>query len=346
MVAKGDRYTSAFPRTTTPRMAATASSSAPTFQQLIQRLNTYWGERGCVLIQPLDLEVGAGTFHPATFLRSLGPEPWNAAYVQPCRRPTDGRYGENPNRLQRYYQYQVAMKPSPDDIVELYFGSLRELGIDPLTHDLRLVEDNWESPTLGAWGLGWEVWLNGMEITQFTYFQQAGGLECKPVLGEITYGLERLCMYLQNVDSVFDIVWTHGPQGTVYYRDVYHQNEVEQSAYNFEHADVAELLHAFACHERQALRLLNRQDLLPANYSGFEAPVGNGKLSPPNEPLPLPAYEQVCKASHCFNLLDARRAISVTERQRYILRVRTLAKACAEAYVESRKRLSIEKVTP
>jgi glycyl-tRNA synthetase alpha chain len=294
-------------------MAASASQPI-TFQQLISRLNAYWGAQGCVLIQPLDLEVGAGTFHPATFLRSLGPEPWNAAYVQPCRRPTDGRYGENPNRLQRYYQYQVAMKPSPDDIVELYFGSLRELGIDPLTHDLRLVEDNWESPTLGAWGLGWEVWLNGMEVTQFTYFQQAGGLECKPVLGEITYGLERLCMYLQNVDSVFDIVWTHGPQGAVYYRDVYHQNEVEQSAYNFEHADVAELFHSFDVHEKQALKL-----------------VGLG--------LPLPAYEQVCKASHSFNLLDARRAISVTERQRYILRVRTLAKACAEAYFAQREKL-------
>ena len=223
-----------------------------TFQQLIQRLNAYWAEQGCVLIQPLDLEVGAGTFHPATFLRALGPEPWNAAYVQPCRRPTDGRYGENPNRLQRYYQYQVAMKPSPDNIVELYFESLKSLGIDPLVHDLRLVEDNWESPTLGAWGLGWEVWLNGMEVTQFTYFQQAGGLECRPVLGEITYGLERLCMYLQNVDNVFDIVWTYGPDGTpVTYRDVYHQNEVEQSAYNFEHADVAELFHRFdACEGR------------------------------------------------------------------------------------------------
>ncbi|HTA64950.1 MAG TPA: glycine--tRNA ligase subunit alpha [Xanthomonadaceae bacterium] len=295
-------------------MAASASQQAPTFQQLIQRLNAYWGELGCVLIQPLDLEVGAGTFHPATFLRALGPEPWNAAYVQPCRRPTDGRYGDNPNRLQRYYQYQVAMKPSPDDIVELYFGSLRELGIDPLIHDLRLVEDNWESPTLGAWGLGWEVWLNGMEVTQFTYFQQAGGIECKPVLGEITYGLERLCMYLQNVDSVFDIVWTHGPQGTVTYHDVYHQNEVEQSAYNFEHADVAELFHRFDACEAESLKLVE---------------LG----------LPLPAYEQVCKASHCFNLLDARRAISVTERQRYILRVRTLAKACAEAYFAQREKL-------
>ena len=286
-----------------------------TFQQLIQRLNAYWAEQGCVLIQPLDLEVGAGTFHPATFLRALGPEPWNAAYVQPCRRPTDGRYGENPNRLQRYYQYQVAMKPSPDNIVELYFDSLKALGIDPLVHDLRLVEDNWESPTLGAWGLGWEVWLNGMEVTQFTYFQQAGGLECKPVLGEITYGLERLCMYLQNVDNVFDIVWTYGPDGTpVTYRDVYHQNEVEQSAYNFEYADVTELFHRFDACEAEAFKLIELN-------------------------LPLPAYDQVCKASHSFNLLDARRAISVTERQRYILRVRKLAQAVAEEYFAQREKL-------
>ena len=284
-------------------------------RQLIQRLNAYWAAQGCVLVQPLDLEVGAGTFHPATFLRSLGPEPWNAAYVQPCRRPTDGRYGENPNRLQRYYQYQVAMKPNPDNIVELYFESLKSLGIDPLVHDLRLVEDNWESPTLGAWGLGWEVWLNGMEVTQFTYFQQAGGLECRPVLGEITYGLERLCMYLQNVDDVFDIVWTHGPDGTpVTYRDVYHQNEVEQSAYNFEHADVAELFHRFDACEAEALKLVE---------------LG----------LPLPAYEQVCKASHSFNLLDARRAISVTERQRYILRVRKLSQAVAATYLAQREKL-------
>ena len=288
--------------------------TAPTFQQLILTLNQYWAEQGCVLVQPLDLEVGAGTFHPATFLRALGPEPWNAAYVQPCRRPTDGRYGENPNRLGRYYQYQVVMKPSPDDIVERYFGSLVALGIDPLVHDLRLVEDNWESPTLGAWGLGWEVWLNGMEVTQFTYFQQAGGLECRPVLGEITYGLERLAMYLQNVDDVFDLVWTEGPQGTVTYRDVYHQNEVEQSAYNFEHADTAFLLQAFDAHEAAALKL-----------------VGLG--------LPLPAYEQVCKASHSFNLLDARRAIGVTERQRFILRVRTLSRAVAEAYHAQREKL-------
>ena len=288
----------------------------PTFQELIQRLNAYWAAQGCVLVQPLDLEVGAGTFHPATFLRALGPEPWSAAYVQPCRRPTDGRYGENPNRLQRYYQYQVALKPSPDNIVELYFGSLVALGIEPKVHDLRLVEDNWESPTLGAWGLGWEVWLNGMEITQFTWFQQAGGIACDPVLGEITYGLERLCMYLQNVDDVFDITWTHRIDGIpVLYRDVYHQNEVEQSAYNFEHADVAELFHRFDACEAEALKL-----------------VGLG--------LPLPAYDQVCKASHRFNLLDARRAISVTERQRYILRVRKMSQAVAEAYVARRAEIA------
>ncbi|MDO5609244.1 MAG: glycine--tRNA ligase subunit alpha [Pseudomonadota bacterium] len=286
-----------------------------TFQQLIQRLNEFWAAEGCVLIQPLDLEVGAGTFHPATFLRALGPESWNAAYVQPSRRPTDGRYGENPNRLQRYYQYQVVMKPSPDNIVELYFDSLKALGVDPQVHDLRLVEDNWESPTLGAWGLGWEVWLNGMEVTQFTYFQQAGGLECKPVLGEITYGLERLCMYLQNVDNVFDLVWTYGPDGRpVHYRDVYHQNEVEQSTYNFEYADVDELFHRFDACEREALKLVEAG-------------------------LPLPAYEQVMKASHSFNLLDARRAISVTERQRYILRVRNLSRAVAESYYAQREKL-------
>jgi glycyl-tRNA synthetase alpha chain len=282
--------------------------TGPTFQQLIQTLNRYWADQGCVLLQPLDIEIGAGTFHPATFLRALGPQPWAAAYVQPCRRPTDGRYGENPNRLQHYYQYQVVLKPNPDDIVERYFGSLKELGIDPLVHDLRLVEDNWESPTLGAWGLGWEVWLDGMEITQFTYFQQAGGLECKPVTGEITYGLERLCMYLQDVDSVFDLVWTQAPHGVVKYGDVFLENEIEQSAYNFEHADVAELFHRFDACEAETRKLVALN-------------------------LPLPAYEQVCKASHSFNLLDARRAISVTERQRYILRVRALARAVAEAYV-------------
>jgi len=288
--------------------------SARTFQDVIQTLNRYWAAQGCVLLQPLDLEVGAGTFHPATFLRSLGPEPWAAAYVQPCRRPTDGRYGDNPNRLQHYYQYQVMLKPNPENILELYIGSLKELGIDPLVHDLRFVEDNWESPTLGAWGLGWEVWLNGMEVTQFTYFQQAGGLECRPVTGEITYGLERLVMYLQNVDSIYDIVWTHPPHGVVTYGDVFHQNEVEQSTYNFEQADVAELLHWFDVCEK------NANQLIAAN-------------------LPLPAYEQVMKASHTFNLLDARRAISVTERQRYILRVRTLSRGVAETYVAQREKL-------
>jgi glycyl-tRNA synthetase alpha chain len=285
--------------------------SGPTFQDVIQRLNAYWAQQGCALIQPLDTEVGAGTFHPATFLRALGPEPWAAAYVQPCRRPTDGRYGQNPNRLQHYYQYQVVMKPNPDNILDLYIGSLKALGVDPLVHDLRFVEDNWESPTLGAWGLGWEVWLNGMEVTQFTYFQQAGGLECRPVTGEITYGLERLTMYLQNVDNVFDLVWAQAPHGTVTYGDVFHQNEVEQSAYNFEYANVPELLHWFDVCEGEAKKLVE---------------LG----------LPLPAYDQVCKASASFNLLDARRAISVTERQRYILRVRTIARAVAEVYVAQR----------
>jgi glycyl-tRNA synthetase alpha chain len=288
--------------------------SARTFQDVIQTLNRYWAEQGCVLLQPLDLEVGAGTFHPATFLRSLGPEPWAAAYVQPCRRPTDGRYGDNPNRLQHYYQYQVVLKPNPENILDLYIGSLKELGIDPLVHDLRFVEDNWESPTLGAWGLGWEVWLNGMEVTQFTYFQQAGGLECRPVTGEITYGLERLVMYLQDVESIYDIVWTHAPHGVVTYGDVFHQNEVEQSTYNFEQANVPELLHWFDVCEA------NANQLIAAN-------------------LPLPAYEQVMKASHTFNLLDARRAISVTERQRYILRVRALSRSVAETYVAQREKL-------
>ena len=288
--------------------------SARTFQDIIQTLNRYWAAQGCVLLQPLDIEVGAGTFHPATFLRSLGPEPWAAAYVQPSRRPTDGRYGNNPNRLQHYYQYQVMLKPNPENILELYIGSLKELGLDPLVHDLRFVEDNWESPTLGAWGLGWEVWLNGMEVTQFTYFQQVGGLECRPVTGEITYGLERLAMYLQNVDNVYDLIWTDGPRGTVTYGDVFHQNEVEQSAYNFEHANVAELLHWFDVCEGEANKLIAVD-------------------------LPLPAYEQVMKASHAFNLLDARRAISVTERQRYILRVRALSRSVAETYVSQREQL-------
>ncbi len=285
-----------------------------TFQEFIQALESYWSEQGCVLVQPLDLEVGAGTFHPATFLRSIGPEPWNAAYVQPSRRPTDGRYGENPNRLQHYYQYQVVMKPSPEDFQELYLDSLKAIGIDPAVHDIRFVEDNWESPTLGAWGLGWEVWLNGMEVTQFTYFQQAGGLECRPVMGEITYGAERLAMYLQGVDSVYDLVWTDIGGRTVTYGEVFHQNEVEQSQYNFEHADVDALFGWFDQCEREAQKLVE---------------LG----------LPLPAYEQVLKASHTFNLLDARRAISVTERQRFILRVRDLARQVAETYYASREAL-------
>ncbi len=297
-----------------------------TFQELIFSLQKFWSDHGCVVLQPYDKEMGAGTFHTATFLRAIGPEPWNAAYVQPSRRPTDGRYGENPFRLQRYYQFQVLMKPSPADILDKYVESLRMLGFDPLTHDIRFVEDNWESPTirfvednwesptLGAWGLGWEVWLNGMEITQFTYFQQVGGLDCRPVAGEITYGLERLAMYLQGVESVYDIVWTVGPQGPVTYRDVYHQNEVEQSAYNFEHADTAVLFRHFDEHEAACNSLLAAK-------------------------LALPAYEQMLGASHTFNLLDARRAISVTERQRFILRVRTLARAVAQAYYDSREAL-------
>jgi glycyl-tRNA synthetase alpha chain len=285
-----------------------------TFQELIFALQHYWSQQGCVILEPYDMEVGAGTFHTATFLRAVGPEPWRAAYVQPSRRPTDGRYGENPFRLQHYYQYQVAIKPSPLPILDLYLGSLAALGLDPLVHDVRFVEDNWESPTLGAWGLGWEVWLNGMEITQFTYFQQAGGLDCRPVTGEITYGLERLAMYLQGVDSAYDILWSEGPQGRITYGDVFHQNEVEQSKYDFEFADVPTLLEHFEDHERLCRALLEAQ-------------------------LPLPAYEQVLKASHTFNLLDARRAISVTERQRYILRVRTLASGVARAYLASREAL-------
>ena len=295
-------------------MAKTVAKPPRTFQDLILTLQRYWADRGCVILQPYDMEMGAGTFHTATFLRALGPEPWSAAYVQPSRRPTDGRYGDNPFRLQHYYQYQVVIKPSPPDIIELYLGSLRAVGIDPLVHDIRLVEDNWESPTLGAWGLGWEIWLNGMEVTQFTYFQQVGGLDCRPVMGEITYGLERLAMYLQGVESVFDLVWTDGPLGRVTYGDVYHQNEVEQSKYNFEHADVDELFRQFDAHEKECLRLLEVK-------------------------LALPAYERMLKCSHTFNLLDARKAISVTERQRFILRVRTLARGVAEAYFASREAL-------
>ena len=290
-------------------------SPAPlSFQDLILTLQQFWAEQGCVILQPLDMEVGAGTFHPATFLRAIGPESWNAAYVQPSRRPTEGRYGENPNRLQHYYQFQVIMKPSPAEFQELYLQSLQALGIDSAVHDIRFVEDNWESPTLGAWGLGWEVWLNGMEVTQFTYFQQAGGLECYPVSGEITYGLERIAMYLQGVDSLYDLVWTRGPSGTVTYGDVFHQNEVEMSRYNFEEADTDWLFGQFDHCEGEAQRLIERN-------------------------LPLPAYEMVMKASHTFNLLDARHAISVTERQRYILRVRTLARGVAQAYFDARAAL-------
>lgn len=285
-----------------------------TFQGLVLALQQYWADYGCVVLQPLDMEVGAGTFHPATFLRSIGPETWNTAYVQPSRRPTDGRYGENPNRLQHYYQFQVILKPSPDNIQDLYLASLRKLGIDTSIHDIRFVEDNWESPTLGAWGLGWEVWLNGMEVTQFTYFQQVGGLDCYPVSGEITYGIERIAMYLQGVDSIYDIVWARGPGGVVTYGDVFRQNEVEMSAYNFEHADTELLFQYFDNCEGQCNRLIDHG-------------------------LALPAYEQVLKASHYFNLLDARHAISVTERQRFILRVRTLSRRVAEAYYESRRKL-------
>ncbi len=296
-------------------MTDTVKPDVSTFQGLIFALQQYWAEQGCVIVQPLDMEVGAGTFHPSTTLRAIGPEAWNSAYVQPSRRPTDGRYGENPNRLQHYYQFQVVMKPHPDNFQELYLGSLERLGFDLLTHDVRFVEDNWESPTLGAWGLGWEVWLNGMEVTQFTYFQQVGGLECYPVTGEITYGLERLAMYVQEVDSVYDLVWSKAPDGTVVtYGDVFHQNEVEQSTYNFEYADVPHLFSNFEHYEKECQKLLD---------------VG----------LPLPAYEQVMKASHTFNLLDARHAISATERQRYILRVRTLARGVAEAYYNTRKKL-------
>ncbi|MBT3145585.1 glycine--tRNA ligase subunit alpha [Neptunomonas phycophila] len=288
---------------------------ASTFQGLILALQTFWAEQGCVLVQPLDMEVGAGTFHPATFLRAIGPENWRSAYVQPSRRPTDGRYGENPNRLQHYYQFQVVIKPSPDNFQELYLESLKRLGVDLNIHDVRFVEDNWESPTLGAWGLGWEVWLNGMEVTQFTYFQQAGGLECYPVTGEITYGLERIAMYLQNVDSVYDLIWTKNPDGSVVtYGDVFHQNEVEMSTYNFEHADVPKLFENFDHYEVECNKLLAAK-------------------------LPLPAYEMVLKASHTFNLLDARHAISVTERQRYILRVRTLAREVAQGYFNTRREL-------
>ena len=284
------------------------------FQELIARLQHYWSKQGCVIMQPLDLEVGAGTFHPATFLRAIGPESWYAAYVQPSRRPTDGRYGENPNRVQHYYQFQVVMKPSPENIQALYLDSLVDISIDANVHDIRFVEDNWESPTLGAWGLGWEVWYNGMEVTQFTYFQQVGGLACKPALGEITYGLERIAMAIQGVDSIFDILWTHTPSGPVTYGDIFKQNEIEQSSYNFHHANVNVLFQRFSEYETDC------QDLLTKG-------------------LPLPAYELALKASHIFNVLDARQAISVSERQRYILRIRALTKQVAMAYYAVRETL-------
>ena len=289
-----------------------------TFQQIILTLQNYWSNQGCALLQPYDMEVGAGTSHTATFLRALGPEPWRAAYVQPSRRPKDGRYGENPNRLQHYYQYQVVLKPAPQNILDLYLGSLETIGLDLSENDVRFVEDDWENPTLGAWGLGWEVWLNGMEVTQFTYFQQVGGLDCKPILGEITYGLERLAMYLQGKENVYDLIWTEwtekGAARRLTYGDVYHQNEVEQSAYNFEYSNADMLLRHFGEYEAEAKRLMEVN-------------------------LPLPAYEMVLKAAHTFNLLDARGAISVTERAAYIRRIRNLARAVAQAYYESRERL-------
>lgn len=281
-----------------------------TFQDLILSLQKYWAAQGCIIQQPYDIEKGAGTFNPATFLRALGPEPWNVAYVEPSRRPTDGRYGENPNRLQHYYQFQVILKPSPQNIQDLYLDSLKSFGIDPLAHDIRFVEDDWESPTLGAWGLGWEVWLDGMEITQFTYFQQCGGLDLKPIPGEITYGIERIAMYLQGVDNVYDLEWIKG----IRYGDVHHQTEVEFSHYNFEEADTAMLFQLFNMYEKESLRLVERK-------------------------LVFPAYDFVLKCSHTFNLLDARGAISVTERAGYIGRVRNMARQCAVAYVEQREKL-------
>ena len=285
-----------------------------TFQGMISVLQEYWAAQGCIVQQSYDMEMGAGTFHPSTFLRAIGPEPWNACHIQASRRPTDGRYGDNPNRLQHFYQFQVSMKPSPPAMQNLYLGSLRALGFDPLEHDIRFVEDNWESPTLGAWGLGWEVWLNGMEVTQYTYFQQCGGISCNPVLGELAYGIERLAMYIQQVESLFDLVWGHSATGPITYGDVFHQNEAEQSAYNFEHADIDALFGTFDQCEKDCRNLCEHQ-------------------------LPMPAHEQVLRASHAFNLLDARHAISVTERQRYILRVRTLSRQVAEAWLQKRESL-------
>ena len=295
-------------------MASAEQNDVQTFQGMVAVLQQYWSDQGCIVQQPYDMEMGAGTFHSSTFLRAIGPEPWHACHTQASRRPTDGRYGENPNRLQHYYQFQVAMKPSPPDMQNLYLGSLKALGFDPLEHDIRFVEDNWESPTLGAWGLGWEVWLNGMEVTQYTYFQQCGGLPCKPVLGELAYGIERLAMYIQKVESVYDLAWGYAGNKVVTYGDVFHQNEVEQSAYNYEHADVEALFATFDGCEKACTKLTESE-------------------------LPLPAYEQVLRASHSFNLLDARHALSVTERQRYILRVRTMARQVAESYHARREAL-------
>ena len=298
------------------------TTDSGTFQGLIFALQQFWSDKGCNIMQPLDMEVGAGTFHPATFLKAIGPETWRSAYVQPSRRPTDGRYGENPNRLQHYFQFQVVIKPSPDNFQAMYLDCLKHLGIDPEVHDIRFVEDNWESPTLGAWGLGWEVWLNGMEVSQFTYFQQAGGLECYPVMGEITIGLERIAMYLQNVNSVYDLVWSRSKEGEVVtYGDIYHQQEVEMSTFNFDHAHVETLFSNFDHYESECKKLVA-------------------------EHLPLPAYELVLKASHTFNLLDARHAISVTERQRYILRVRTMARQVAHEYYAARKALGFPLASP
>ena len=293
-------------------MSTKKNQAAITFQELISKLQDFWSNQGCIIEQPYDMEVGAGTFHPATFLRAIGPEPWNAAYVQPVRRPTDGRFGENPNRLQHYFQFQVMLKPSPNEIQDIYLESLISLGIDPLVHDIRFVEDNWESPTLGAWGLGWEVWLDGMEISQFTYFQQVGGLECNPVSGEITYGLERIAMYLQNKDSIFDLIWGQINEQAITYGEIYLQNETEMSTYNFDLADTDSLFKWFDTCEQECNKLIEKE-------------------------LPIPAFEMVLKASHSFNLLDARHAISVTERQRFILRVRSLAKAVADSYYTKRE---------
>ena len=290
-------------------------------QDLIADLERFWSTQGCVLEQPYDMEMGAGSFHPGTFLRAIGPEPWRAAHVQPCRRPTDGRYGDNPNRLQRYFQFQVVLKPAPDAIQDLYLQSLGALGIDPLVHDIRFVEDDWESPTLGAWGLGWEVWLDGMEVSQFTYFQQVGGQDCRPVTGEITYGVERIAMYLQNVSSVYDLVWTQSEERTIRYGDIYHQNEAEQSAFNFEHADANLLFRTFESCEQESRKLIELE-------------------------LPLAAYDQVLKCSHTFNLLDARQVISATERQQYILRIRKLAQAVASTYLARREKMGFPLLEP